>query len=445
MLSDSYRQLLTAYVDGELSSRQRRQVIRLLHRSAEARRLLEQLKADSLDLRNLPRPPLPEDFCGSILRLIAERSLSLSRKRTVDVRSAIPWTGPVASWAVAAAVLLAIGVASYFYFVASLEPGPRMELAQTHPEPPDATKQLEELRPPIPMNQDDIQRSPRKPRTPKIDRRVAVNPPKVVRERGDETKYEAVKKPRALSKDETALTDRFESFQLDRVQDMLPVVVKLSDLDRPAARTKLVAELQKDSAFRLELPCPSGLKAFERVQKAANSLHINLLIDKPAQERIKLKWRISYLLYIENLMPEELTEFVRQIEVEDRKRASGKAAQAQFDQLVLMRLNTGHRKELAAFLGVDPTAADRKESAPPGPEPLNPLAEATARQVEQSLAGQGSIPRPGSAKSIDRFALVLPYNPIRPSPASDEIKHFLEIRKPIRTGTLRVVLVLRGS
>ena len=61
MLLDRYRQLLTAYVDGELSSRQRRHVVRLLHRSAEARRLLRQLEADAKSLRDLPRPALSVD------------------------------------------------------------------------------------------------------------------------------------------------------------------------------------------------------------------------------------------------------------------------------------------------------------------------------------------------------------------------------------------------
>ena len=39
MLPERYNQLLTAYVDGELSTRQRKAVSRLLHKSAEARLL----------------------------------------------------------------------------------------------------------------------------------------------------------------------------------------------------------------------------------------------------------------------------------------------------------------------------------------------------------------------------------------------------------------------
>ena len=48
MLSESARQLVTAYVDGELNARQRRQAVRLLSRSEEARRLLNRLEEDAV-------------------------------------------------------------------------------------------------------------------------------------------------------------------------------------------------------------------------------------------------------------------------------------------------------------------------------------------------------------------------------------------------------------
>src|SRR5919204_2198902 len=75
MLPDRHRELLTAYVDGELSSRQRRQFLRLLRRSPEARVLLRQMQLDAKALRDLPRPRLPGDLSGPVLRTLAERRL----------------------------------------------------------------------------------------------------------------------------------------------------------------------------------------------------------------------------------------------------------------------------------------------------------------------------------------------------------------------------------
>jgi transposase InsO family protein len=448
MLLDRYRQLLTAYVDGELSSRQRRHVVRLLHRSAEARQLLQQLKADARALRLLPPPPLPADLTGSVLRLIAERNLLPLQNRTVKAAPATVWMGSLASWAAAAAVLLTLGVASYFYFVASLDQTAKTEIAQKQLEPLVWTPHPEEPKSSIVPREDEARTEARRTLAAKNNPPSAIQTPKIVRQRGDISRTNPGDKPPVPPKEETALTDRLETFHFDRVPDLLPVIVKLNDLDRLSARKKLVAELSKDSAYRLELPCPNGIKAFDRVQKAAGTLQIGLIIDKPAQERIKLKWKISYLLYLENVTPEELAEFVRQIDVEDRKSAAGKPAEAQFDRLVLTRMNAAHRKELTTLLGVDPIT-NGPTATGSLTDPHSSLSDATARPVGQSLAGQGGTPRPESGKSAaqppEHLALVLASNPVRPSPNSDEIKHFLESRKPVRDGALRVLLVLRGG
>jgi hypothetical protein len=443
MLRDRYRQLLTAYVDGELSSRQRRHVVRLLHRSAEARQFLQQLKADSRALRELPNPPPPADLTGTVLRIISERNLTPGRKRVVSTSSTAPWMGPLLSWATAAAVLLILGVASYFYFAASLENPSNTEMAQKQQEPSPSRSQAEELGAPI--EKDGGTEQPRLVQpAPKMERPSVVESPKVAQNRDKKTKSSPGHNAPLSAKEDTALTDRVETFQFDRVPDLLPVIVKLSDLDRPPARKNLIAQLSKDSAFRLELPCPNGTKAFERVQNAARKQRISLVIDKPAQERIKLRWRISYVLYMENVTPEELTQFLQQIDAEDHKKVGGKPSEAQFDRLVLTYMTAGHRKELTTLLGVDPTSA-----GPMGNDSRNPLADATARQVEQALAGQGGVPRPGggqqATQALENSALVLAYNPVRPSPGSEEIKHFLESRKPALPGTLRILLVLRNG
>src|SRR3984893_2193595 len=113
MLPDRYRELLTAYVDGELSTRQRKAVSRLLHRSEEARNLLEQLQQDADVLRGLPRLRLDRDLSSQVLLTIHQRRLHPGRHRVTVPPPAFPaWTGLAA----AAAVLFVIGVGSYMYF-----------------------------------------------------------------------------------------------------------------------------------------------------------------------------------------------------------------------------------------------------------------------------------------------------------------------------------------
>ncbi|MGH7225053.1 MAG: anti-sigma factor family protein [Gemmataceae bacterium] len=448
MLLDRYRQLLTAYVDGELSSRQRRHVARLLRRSQEARQLLQQLQADARALRYLPRPALPADLTAPVLRTIVERRLTPGQRRIAKVSASTSWVGPLASWAAAAAVLLVLGAASYLYFAASLLQPEKTEMAKEEATPSKTTPKSDPLDASI-ARKETSHSAPRERSVPKLDRPVARNPQELVKHPGHKPKTSIPDKPSTLPKPETALTDRLELFHLKRVPDLLPVIVKVSDLEQESHRKKLLAELHRDSNFRMELPCPNGTKAMQRVQGAARTLHVGLIIDKQAQERIKLKWRTNYVLYLENVTPEELTQFVRRIAAEDRKSAAKKPAEAQIDRLVLARMTAQHRKELSTLLGIDPTTTPPAAKGLLGTDVRKPLSDLTAQQLGNALAGKGGTPRPQAGKPAPKpsqhVALVLAYHhPVRPSPGSDEIKRFLDGRKPTRPGTIRVLLVLRS-
>src|SRR5205814_1260964 len=122
MLPDQLRQLLTAYVDGELSNRQRKAVERLLRRSPAARTLLRQLQEDARRLRALPRHHLGEEFTARVLRAVRQRQAQ-GRRTEAARRAAFPvWAGVAA----AAAVLMAVGFGSFLYFA-----------QPTHDTPPD--------------------------------------------------------------------------------------------------------------------------------------------------------------------------------------------------------------------------------------------------------------------------------------------------------------------
>ena len=67
----------------------------------------------------------------------------------------------------------------------------------------------------------------------------------------------------------------------------------------------------------------------------------------------------------------------------------------------------------------------------------------------QSLKGQGP-PRPETGKLVvrpgERLAIVLAYNPARSQPSqSKEVRAFLENRQESRSGTLQMIVVLRGG
>src|SRR5438128_59955 len=101
MLADRYQQLLTAYVDGELSARQQRIVQRLLRRCPEARQLLDRLLADASALRALPPPPLGADLSFAVVGAITARRLTPRPGRKRPAAAGFPgWVGLAAAAAV---------------------------------------------------------------------------------------------------------------------------------------------------------------------------------------------------------------------------------------------------------------------------------------------------------------------------------------------------------
>jgi hypothetical protein len=438
MLSDRCYQLLTAYVDGELSARQRKAVQRLLHRSEEARTALRQLQADAEALRRLPHRRLAPDFADRVVQSLHERGLQRRRRLARAEPQPFPaWVG----MALAASVLFLVGFGSYFYFTLTL-PRPDGTVAVHTPQVPIDTAPSE----PVHENPDAAPPkeahpsagSPAKPEKPAPPVQVADVPKK--------EQPGPAKEPAAGPNPDAPLTlpvPEKEMFQPQAADVALPVIFPFAELDGAKFRD----ELRKDSGFRLEVPCHEGARALDRLQAAFRSHGLGLLIDQAAQARLKQKLQTNFVLYAEDLLPEELAGILQRAAREDRK---AEPKHRQFDGLVVTRLSKDDRKELSSLLGIDPRQVQPPRSgAPLGLDPKKPLAETTAEQVSQALAGQGGTaraePNKPAAKAPEHVAVVLPYNPVRPRPNSAEVKRFLDSRKPPRSGTVQVLLVLRET
>jgi anti-sigma factor RsiW len=110
MLSEHDLELLTAFVDGELTRRQRKAVLRLLHRSSEARSVLQDFQENAHRLRELPHVRLGDHFAGQVIEAIAKRGLRpLPGPVAVPRRHFRPWE----MYAAAASILLVVGVSVY--------------------------------------------------------------------------------------------------------------------------------------------------------------------------------------------------------------------------------------------------------------------------------------------------------------------------------------------
>jgi hypothetical protein len=427
MLSDRTYQLLTAYVDGELSARQRKAVQRLLHRSAEARTLLQQLRHDALALGQLPRHRLGADFPPRVIQAVRERGLP--RPRLAEAPRPQPWP----AWAgisLAATVLFLVGLGSYAYFTLN-RPGPaggEVALYKVHDVPPAPVKPDPD---PGPVSTPKKVQPPAKTTKPPD---APPSPPPVVKE-APKVKP-APPRPAPEASPETTLTlpvPEKEMFQPQAVEAVLPVIFRFGELDL----TRLREEFRKDSGFRLEVPCRDSARALERLQAAFKGHGVALAVDPVAQARLKYKLRTNFVVYAEDLPPEQLAGILHQAGSEDKK---ADARHRAFDGLVVTRLSKGDRQELSTLLGIDPRQVPESR-----PDPRKPLSEKTAEQVTRALAKPPGTARAetGKPKPAEHLAMVLPYNPVRPRPGSAEVKRFLDGRKPPRPGSVQVLLVLR--
>jgi hypothetical protein len=311
MCSEQDHELLTAYVDGELGARQTRQALKLLHRSREARALYQALKTDARALRDLTHVRPDAGLADAVLQNIWARGLRPGRQTVPPHRASVPhWSGYVA----AAAVLVVVCGASYFYFADALDQQtcsimnlptgvgttPRTTPAEPilPPERNTAANPREEL--PIPPK-------PEQPivQAPPVDFPTPPQPDP------------AADKP----KDPTFLTAPATDMVELKIADIAaPVLVKLRDLDQRKAKGELVAELNKATGFRVEFPCRNGTRAYERLTAAAKGCDLVLNVDKEAVERLKHpQLRTNYAIYVEDVTPEELAHFLELVAAEDKK------------------------------------------------------------------------------------------------------------------------------
>jgi hypothetical protein len=341
------------------------------------------------------------------------------------------WVGAAA----AAAVLFVVGTASYCYFAAFLD-RPAASSALAHSQ---NNRSL-----PVPDMKAPNEAHDNIAQTPLSNPNEKGSSDPTPRPQLDNVAHQnhADPQPASVSEKEEPIftSEGMEMFvELKAVAPSLdvPATFKLRDLQQDAVHKKLVAELRKDPAVRLELPCPDGSRAFERLQAILKEHRVELTIDASAQRRMmKPLWKTNYVLYSEGMTPAELALLLQQI-VADKHSADNP-----FDHLVVRRMTERDHKELSDLLGVDPVQIKpSKETGTLGVDPRKPVSDQTAAQLAAALATPGKA---GAKPTTEHTMLAMPFNPVRPRRDSVEVKRFLDERKPLRPGALQVLLVLRG-
>lgn len=414
MLPERVTQLLSAYVDGELSARERRAVGRLLRKSAEARAMLHQMKQDSMVLRKLPRKKTQLDLSGSVMGTISLRNLQLPKIE--NPLPLLPPKPPVRRrplWfkiTAAALVLCAVGLASYFVVSLVLNGSNSQHTGPESPTHPDDQRQrLGATEPDQPPPAITVLHEPDTNPAPKHGVR-----------NDDRQSLGLVKLPAFLAP-----------------APRLMQILQLRDLEQSVAAQRLAEDLKKDEASRLDLFCLTDTtRALDRLQAVFKANNVALRIDPYAQARMKQKLRTNLAIYSEDLTPEELAGILHQLAAEDKKAANGN-----FDKLTV---NPTTPAELARALGGDASFFQQPErTGPLGVDLSQDVSSKTGSHIVQALTGKGT-PRPTANMAYDpatpRQAVLVPYS-AKPEGLFQEIRNLVDSRKGWRPDAIQVLWV----
>src|SRR5262249_41003876 len=175
--------------------------------------------------------------------------------------------------------------------------------------------------------------------------------------------------------------------------------IAIRDLLETPKRERLAQELKKSNAFHFDLTVRNTERAVERINHALKDQSITLLIDAAAKARLqKPEPQTQFVLYAENLQPEEVTAILQQL-----NQSKPKANDASFESLWLTAFTVEDEKQLAGLMGGKP-----EQFTPPEPGKADKLFGDTI--IEKSpLRGGNDKKSEGNSKATrpHRYAVVL--------------------------------------
>lgn len=415
-MNDEVLRLLTAAVDGELTPAEQWHVHRLLVESVEARTLLARLQSDSIRVRNLPQVTPPANLTARVMAKLPKAEPARQPVRRDHSRS---WQ----LFAIAASLLLAIGAGAYLIVNKPADAkNPGHQTAQGQPNLADM----------LPRENGPLSLPPALP-APSTNHVVQIDPPVMPETPG---RIDEIPPPRVKGADVLVAPPLLPIPPLNRLIIRVPMLVSVSDLDRDDAKQKLLEELGRDPAYRIELFAKDAARAAELFQAAAKTSSVNLYADANAQDRIKKKQASAYLVYTESLTPADIRDLLVRLAADDAKNTVHA-----FDALHATPALPADQTILKDLLGTDPGLWKRPANTAaviPPAEP-KPISSGTGDQITKTLT---------APKAGEKTAVLLSFTPaaLRANPAvSKELKEFLARRGERKASAVPILIVIRQA
>jgi hypothetical protein len=446
MLSERLTKLLTAYVDGELDARRREAVLSQAQKSPEAREFLRQLQEDANRLRQLPILRPTQDLAQKIAQRLAEPVVLPLRVTVPKVVSPFPRGYGLAT---AAAVLLAMGVGAWYYLTAVRDVNRPTAAEQ------DGNRFAVKTDGPAESPKSAAAKQPEQPEIGAVAEKKAKSAPApwdLVRP-ADDRLAKSSELPPSPRRDEGPLAspDRKED-HFTPIPYRVAVFMPTRELTQRNRQEELTDKLRRAGAQHLDLYCQQTTTALDRLQGAFRDQGIQSVMTPDAENAHKLGLKTDYLLYGENVTPDDVVAVLRRIAIDERKAETGRRGAkqpGQFQNVLVDGISPDDYRLLKRVLDVDLSKPDGgQRNTQSGIDPLKPLAARTADEVVRSLKGHGT-PRPEPGKSMskapERLLVVSTCNPIHPDPKVPQVQRFRNSLKERLPGSMQVLVVLRGG
>jgi hypothetical protein len=344
MLTDQILELLTAFIDGELSQRQRKAVMRLLHRSSEAREMVRQLQENAHKLKQLPRHKVEPSLVEEVLQAIAEQKAQpkpAAQSRVVRRR----WL-PYLAASLAASLLIGTIGALYWKSMNEKEniakgDGPAIVKLEKKPEP---------------------QATPTRKANPMLARII-------------EATISDFRKP-VPAEQPQVFTASF--------RDLLKAGEKEDQLARALDPAK--------KSVQFDITVKDNFVAMDRLKSALSTYKIVVVADPNAVKALsdKKQAKAEYWVYVENLTTDELTKMMQELAKNDTT-GMKTSVPSPYEKVTVKPITTNDTQKIAGLLGVAPNKMEIPKGNNTKPEPMKGWRKAVLLPLSAGLQPSAQV------------------------------------------------------
>ncbi|HQR09538.1 MAG TPA: zf-HC2 domain-containing protein [Gemmatales bacterium] len=341
MLSESLQELLSAYVDGELSPTEYERVMSALRDSAIARDYVAGLRSMSKQLKALPTLQCPPQFTTKFLQ----------ERKQVQVKSRNRRYGMIA--AIAASLFIGVGI---WWYVNQPGPGTLPVLGNgniaknTIPQPTSP------------------EQGPIIVPKPKFDLSSYASLAQEALAAGyDEldlwqerlsqsiawlNQAEAIREGKFQANQSTLLTGPVK--QSGNVFKTLEIPIPLFSTPADFKLSSLQERWSKKGLFVLDLSSKDTVKTLRRLIEAGQEAKVPLVVDDEVKQRLAKQLPAIFMVYLENVTEEQVAAWLKAFEKADYWPSSELRGDATCQSLLLYSLDAQGRTQVARSLGLAP-------------------------------------------------------------------------------------------